>query len=316
MRMDIVLIYYYKNKKYINLCEQKNSLQISTIIDIIKHIRGGICLDKKKRFVSILMICILTAVTVLTSSVTATDVQAATPKAIKVQSFKRTGTKTATLKFKKPAKATKYQVRYSFYQDFRPGFTETSKSMKLGAKGKSKKYTTASKKYTTIIIPKSGSTISVKIEDPRLQKITYNYREAIGCSLVVDGTFIEDGGIGVKDEQVYKAANGYGYVGFYCAVQIRYYNKGWSKWSKSVRLNNGYYQEKETKKELSRTSYFVCGDGHPAGTGHNGCGFSVRADVPDATILITEHCMDCQYNIYGNNRSADLVKYAATYTWK
>lgn len=278
-------------------------------------------MDEKKRFVSILMICILTAVTVLTSSVTATDVQAATPKAIKVQSFKRTGTKTATLKFKKPAKATKCQVRYSFYQDFRPGFTETSKSMKLGAKGKSKKYTTASKKYTTITTPKSGSTISVKIEDPRLQKITYNYRKAMGCALIVDGTCIEDNRVS-KDDVVY-FANGYQYTSFYCAVQIRYYNKSWSKWSKAVRLNDSGYQKSMTTKELSRTEYYVCGDGHPAGsiasdgTPYNGCGFNVSHETVESNPdVLYDHIDNCPHNQYGNFSNTDLVKYAVTYTWK
>lgn len=273
-------------------------------------------MDKKKRFVSVLMICILTAVTVLTSSITATDVQAATPKAIKVQSFKRTGTKTATLKFKKPAKATKYQVRYSFYQDFRPGFTETSKSMKLGAKGKSKKYTTASKKYTTITTPKSGSTISIKIEDPRLQKITYKYQEAEACNITIDGVNLPSNGNPDPRDTVYKSSNGYEYVGFYCAVQIRYYNKGWSKWSKSVRLNNGSYKEKLVRTELSRTEYYVCGDGYPAGTGHNGCGFSVSRETMDANPeILYHHIDDCPYNKYGNYGCGDLVKYSATSTW-
>lgn len=257
----------------------------------------------------------LTAVTVLTSSVTATDVQAATPKAIKVQSFKRTGTKTATLKFKKPAKATKYQVRYSFYQDFRPGFTKTSKSMKLGAKGKSKKYTTASKKYTTITTPKSGSTISVKIEDPRLQKITYNYRAAEGSNITVDNTFVDCTRVCAEADVVYKSSN-YWYAGFYCAVQIRYYNNGWSKWSKSLRLNNGSYKEKLVRKELSRTEYYVCGDGYPAGTGHNGCDFSVSRETYESNPeILYFHIDDCPYNKYGNYGCGDLVKYSATSTW-
>lgn len=264
----------------------------------------------------------LTAVTVLTSSITSTDALAKTPKALKVQSFKRTGTNNATVKFKKPAKATKFQVRYSFYEDFRKGYTETSKSMKLPTKGKSKMYKTTSKKYITITTPKKGSSISLVIHEPRLQEITYNYRKALGGSLIVDGTFIENNRACAEDDVVYKA-NGYWYTGFYCAVQIRYYNKSWSKWSKSVRLNNSYFQEKETKKELSRTEYYVCGDGHPAGsiapdgTPHNGCGFSVSYETDELNPeILYNHIDNCPYNQYGNFSNTDLVKYAVTCTWK
>lgn len=260
----------------------------------------------------------LTAVTVLTSSITSTDALAKTPKALKVQSFKRTGTNNATVKFKKPAKATKFQVRYSFYEDFRKGYTETSKSMKLPTKGKSKKYKTTSKKYITITTPKKGSSISLVIHEPSLQKITYKYQEAEACNITIDGVNLPSNGNPDPRDTVYKSSNGYEYVGFYCAVQIRYYNNGWSKWSKSLRLNNGSYKEKLVRKELSRTEYYVCGDGYPVGTGHNGCGFSVSRETcdknPDEDIIET-HCMDCPHNKYGNFSCGDLVKYSATSTW-
>ena len=240
----------------------------------------------------------LTAVTVLTSSITTTDVQAATSKAIKVQSFERTGANMATLKFKKPAKATKYQVRYSFYQDFRKGYTETSKSMKPGAKGKSKKYTTASKKYTTITTPKSGSTISIKIQDPRLKSIVYKYQESLGAPMTLDGYWFD--GVDPRDV-MYFSGNGNKIIGYYCGVQIRYYNKGWSKWSSVKQLNNASAKYKDNRKEkkVSVTAYETCGDGYPVGvlasdgTTHNGCGYTVCTETEEGRWDIGNHCDEC-----------------------
>lgn len=252
----------------------------------------------------------LTAVTVLTSSVTSTNVLAKTPKALKVQSFKRTGTDNAIIMFAKPKGASKVQMRMSFYEDFRPEYTTKTSSMKFPSKGKSKKYNTTSKSKVTITTPKSGSIVSIQVVDKKLKKMIYKYQEAEATDIKIDGVIIPSNGNPDPRDTVYKSSNGYEYVGFYCAVQIRYYNNGWSKWSKSLRLNNGSYKEKLVRKELSRTEYYVCGNGKT-----NGCGFSVSRETVDATEIIGVHCMECPYNKYGNSRCGDLVKYSATSTW-
>lgn len=266
------------------------------------------------------LVVALTVVTVLTSSITTTDVQAATPKAIKVQSFERTGANTAILKFKKPAKATKYQVRYSFYQDFRKGYTETSKSMKPGAKGKSKKYTTASKKYTTITTPKSGSTISIKIQDPRLKSIVYKYQESLGAPMTLDGYWFD--GVDPRDV-MYFSGNGNKIIGYYCGVQIRYYNKGWSAWSKVTRINNvpTKYRDNRKEKKVSVTAYGTCGAGYPAGSitpsgkVRNGCGYTACTETEAGIDNLNHHIDDCPYNIYKSYSNVNLAKYELSYNW-